>query len=267
MAKYSATIMCGHGTQTNGKWDSGATYNGKQEAKLMFPITKAFVKYARASGITVYSDVDTNNDKNVVTGVALANKKNTDVFVSIHCDWYKAPTGTLPLYCKGSEKGKKLAQCLNTYVKEMTGIKTRGISARTDLGELNNTNMPACIFEAGSIKADQKEWDTEKECDEYGKALAKGLCKYFGITFKDGSTPKKTTTTSTTKKNTSSDDFLVKVTATALNIRSGAGTKYDVVGVIKDKGIYTIVETKGDWGKLKSGKGWIHLDYTKKVKA
>ena len=58
---------------------------------------------------------------------------------------------------------------------------------------------------------------------------------------------------------------VVKVTASALNIRSGAGTNYPVVGVIKDKGVYTIVKEDGSWGKLKSGAGWISLKYTKKV--
>ena len=64
---------------------------------------------------------------------------------------------------------------------------------------------------------------------------------------------------------TSFTPYLVKVTATALNIRKGAGTNYGVVGCIKDKGVYTIVEEKNGWGKLKSGAGWISLSYTQKV--
>ena len=260
--EHIAVINCGHGKSTDGSWDPGAVYDGMTEAAKMLPITKAFVKYARSSGIKVYSDADNGNDKNAIAGVAQANKVGADVFISIHCDWYKAPSGTLPLYCKGSTKGKKLAQCLNTYVESMTGIDTRGITARSDLYELNATNMPACIFETGSIKADRKEWDTAKECDEYGKALAKGLCKYFGIAFKEPET--KETKKETTKK-TTNKEYKVKVTANALNIRAGAGTKHKVTGVITDKGVYTIVETSGKWGKLKSGKGWIHLDYTKKV--
>jgi len=61
------------------------------------------------------------------------------------------------------------------------------------------------------------------------------------------------------------DSYLVKVTANGLNIRKGPGTTYPVVGVIADNGTYTIVETKGKWGRLKSGMGWIFLDYTVKV--
>jgi hypothetical protein len=63
--------------------------------------------------------------------------------------------------------------------------------------------------------------------------------------------------------------YLVKVTASVLNIRKGAGTDTAVVGSIKDKGTYTIVgEASGKgatkWGKLKSGAGWISLDYCQK---
>ncbi|MCI9038669.1 MAG: N-acetylmuramoyl-L-alanine amidase [Clostridia bacterium] len=61
------------------------------------------------------------------------------------------------------------------------------------------------------------------------------------------------------------NSYLVKVTADALNIRSGAGTNNPIVGCIRDKGTYTIVETYGNWGKLKSGAGWICLDYTSRV--
>lgn len=69
------------------------------------------------------------------------------------------------------------------------------------------------------------------------------------------------------KKSASSSfkPYLVKVTADALNIRSGAGTSYKITGCITNGGVYTIVDEKDGWGKLKSGLGWICLDYTKKV--
>lgn len=65
--------------------------------------------------------------------------------------------------------------------------------------------------------------------------------------------------------------YTVKVNATSLNIRKGPGTAYAVTGAIKDNGVYTIVqETTGNcsnkgWGKLKSGAGWISLDYCTKL--
>lgn len=61
--------------------------------------------------------------------------------------------------------------------------------------------------------------------------------------------------------------YLVEVNTSALNIRAGAGTNYNKTGCITSGGVYTIVaESAGQgsdkgWGKLKSGAGWISLDY------
>nr|DAF87791.1 MAG TPA: N-acetylmuramoyl-L-alanine amidase [Siphoviridae sp. ctwnj8] len=61
--------------------------------------------------------------------------------------------------------------------------------------------------------------------------------------------------------------YLVEVNTSALNIRAGAGTNYNKTGCITNGGVYTIVaESAGQgsdkgWGKLKSGAGWISLDY------
>lgn len=63
--------------------------------------------------------------------------------------------------------------------------------------------------------------------------------------------------------------YLVKVTANCLNVREAPTTESSITTQIRDKGIYTIVEEstgKGAnlWGKLKSGAGWIALDYAEK---
>lgn len=50
-----------------------------------------------------------------------------------------------------------------------------------------------------------------------------------------------------------------RVNERELNIRKGPGIGYDIAGVIKDGGVYTIVEVYGTWGKLLSGAGWINI--------
>ena len=60
--------------------------------------------------------------------------------------------------------------------------------------------------------------------------------------------------------------FLVKVSISDLNIRSGPGTNFNRVRYI-EPGVFTIVQTSTGagaslWGKLKSGIGWIALEYT-----
>ena len=64
--------------------------------------------------------------------------------------------------------------------------------------------------------------------------------------------------------------YLVKVEVPDLNIRKGPGTDYDKAGKYTGIGVFTIVaEAEGEgatkWGKLKSGAGWISLDYTKRI--
>ena len=65
--------------------------------------------------------------------------------------------------------------------------------------------------------------------------------------------------------------FLVRVSITNFRIRSGPGTNTAVTGKFTGVGVFTITEvkdgpgsTKG-WGRLKSGAGWISLDYTQRV--
>lgn len=59
--------------------------------------------------------------------------------------------------------------------------------------------------------------------------------------------------------------YKVKITASVLNVRAGAGTSYKVTTTVKKDEVYTIVAVSGGWGKLKSGAGWISLAYTKQV--
>lgn len=63
-------------------------------------------------------------------------------------------------------------------------------------------------------------------------------------------------------------DYVVVVDAEDLNVRSGPGTDYSRVQTL-EPGKYTIIaEADGAgatrWGKLKSGLGWISLDYAEK---
>jgi len=69
--------------------------------------------------------------------------------------------------------------------------------------------------------------------------------------------------------NTAFEPYMVRVSISDLNIRKGPGTNYARTKYIP-KGAYTIVEEadgKGatKWGKLKSGAGWISLDFVKRI--
>ena len=59
--------------------------------------------------------------------------------------------------------------------------------------------------------------------------------------------------------------FKVRVNATELNYRAGAGTQHKINGTVKRGEVYTIVETVNGWGKLKSGAGWINLKHCDRI--
>lgn len=61
------------------------------------------------------------------------------------------------------------------------------------------------------------------------------------------------------------EPYLIRVMVDELEIHAGAGPEYKVTKKIKRNGIYTIVAEKGNWGKLKSGAGWINLASVAKI--
>lgn len=60
-----------------------------------------------------------------------------------------------------------------------------------------------------------------------------------------------------------SSSYSVRITASALNIRTGASTKYRSIGTYKKGTVVTIVSTSNGWGK--TDKGWISLVYTSRI--
>lgn len=98
--------------------------------------------------------------------------------------------------------------------------------------------------------------DYERPADQSEKVEFKRA--QYGMTFYDLYSGQ-----SETEQKTKS--FLVKVDTPFLNVRKGPGTNYATTGGYTGIGTFTITEVKNGWGKLKSGIGWISLDYAKRV--
>lgn len=95
--------------------------------------------------------------------------------------------------------------------------------------------------------------------------LFKDLCNQFANIYKDTSSSSKECTDEPiidipvpVPNLDSVTSFKVRLKET-MNIRKGPGTIYGKNGTAP-VGTYTITETKGDWGKLKSGAGWININ-------
>lgn len=241
-------VDAGHGGS-----DPGAVKYEK-ESDLNIKVTNYMCEYLTDNYVCeVYKDI-TSDSINTVT--SRANKWGADLVVSNHFNAGKGDGYEALVY---SEKSRDLGNIFVKHVKAV-GQNSRGVKIRSDLGMLRLTDAPAILNEGAFVDNwnDIQDWNDDSELKNLGIAYAKACAEFLSLP-----TKKKTTSSKTTTKKT--EGYLVKVTATALNIRSGAGTNYKVNGVIRDKGVYTIVETKKNWGRLKSGAGWICLDYTKKV--
>lgn len=179
-----------------------------------------------------------------------------DVFVSIHHNAYNGKWNNVTgvevfVDKKYTAKDMELAEAIYKNLPGYTGLKGRGIK-KENWYVINQNKIPAVLVEGGFMdsKIDYPIITSDKGQDGYAKAVAEGLIAFLGL--KKIVVEKK------------EESYTVKVTTASLNVRSGPSTKHKVVTTVKKNQVYTIVETSGNWGKLKSGAGWICLDYTSK---
>lgn len=245
---------------TNGGNDPGAVGYLK-EADVNLTMALACRDYLVANGVEVKMSRTKDENDSLTEEINECNAYNPDLAIDIHNN---AGGGDgFEVYYGIAGVGKPLAANIEAEVKAI-GQNSRGLKTKLNskgnadyYGFIRLISCPSIIVEGVFVDNanDVKIADTIEEQKAFGVAYAKGILKTLGITAKDPvKNPVKV-----------DNSYLVKVTANVLNIREGAGTNYKVVGQIKDKGTYTIVETKNNWGKLKSGAGWICLDYTNKT--
>ena len=198
-----------------------------------------------------------------------ANNWKADLFVSNHFNAGGGDGYEALIY---SEKSMTLGKVFEKHVKA-AGQNSRGVKLRPGLHVLRETNMPAVLNEGAFVdnKKDIEDWNDDVELKKLGEAYAKAAAEYLNLPKKAVETKpvEKTEEQPVAKpveKNDAFKSYKVKVTAAALNVRNGPGANYAVSTIIRDKGTYTIIEESNKcWGKLKSGAGWINLNYTKKI--
>lgn len=196
---------------------------------------------------------------------------NADIHMPIHTNAYNGQvTGGTRIFCLNSN-GRNACQAILNELGKISPGTADSITYQTGLYEINVpkalTVYVECEFHDTKTGASWIINNTSK----IGEAICKGLCSYFGVKYVASSG---SSTSSSGSSGTSSafKSYIVRITPSdGVNIRKGAGTDYAIVGAIAQGGAYTIVEEKTGkgatkWGKLKSGAGWIALDYTEKIK-
>jgi hypothetical protein len=183
-------------------------------------------------------------------GKSVYTKKTGEVYngkrVTVTADFRKYPSvaasiGDHSAYLAGAMNGTKkryagLVGCTD-YKKAAQIIKDGGYATASDY-----VQKLCKIVEQYGLTKYNTDYKPEKKTEEKKKEEKKE--------------EKKETKKKEEKKETGVP-FTVKV-KTTMNIRTGAGLNFPARAQCKP-GIYTIVQVSGDWGKLKSGAGWIYI--------
>lgn len=156
---------------------------------------------------------------------------------------------------KISEVTKKNSAYLCAYLCDLVGITADQVDKYVVRHyDVTHKNCPA-----------QMAGDSNKEWDEFKRTVKDILTGAASIK----KTSDKVIAETPAKKIFNS--YLVRVDIVNLNIRTGPGTNYKTTGMYTKKGVFTIVDeangagSKTGWGKLKSGAGWISLDFAKRI--
>lgn len=254
----------------DGKGASGAVGYIKESTEARVVKNKV-IKLLKAKGHTVYDC--TCDEKATQNGclqkiVAKCNAHTVDLDISIHFNSGAnhskkdgVTTGT-ECYVLGFSGNKyKVAKQICANIEKLE-YKNRGVKDGSHLYVIKNTKASAILVEVCFVDNINDTDLYRKNIDKIAEAIVNGI---VSVDTTDTST--KTSNSSTKSSDTSTESFLVKVLVDDLNIRNGAGTSYSPVGQAKKNVKYTIVKTSGNWGKLKSGAGWINISekYCKKM--
>ena len=220
--------------------------------------------YQRAYLLANYDCAVKMNPGTVGSLTAISNEANrwgADLVVSNHFNAGRGD-GYEALVYSNTRRG--LGKIFEKHVKA-AGQNSRGVKLRPDLGILRLTNAPAVLNEGAFVDNwdDIQEWNDDAELKVLGIAYAKAAAEYLSLP-KRASYSQTASDKNAESDNDNDDSFLVRVKIKDLYIRSGPGSYYGNKGFIKP-GVYTLVETHGGFGKLKSGAGWISMRHVKKI--
>lgn len=204
------------------------------------------------------------SNESMATRCKNSDSFKADIHMPIHTNAYNGNvTGGTRIFCLNSN-GRPACEAILKELGKISPGTADSVTYHTGLYEIN---VPIAL----TIYVECEFHDTKTGSDwirnnitSIGEAICKGLCNHFGVTYKK---PASDSGNSNTFKS-----YIVRITASnGVNIRKAPGTNSSIVGAIPKGGAYTIVaESNGTgakkWGKLKSGAGWIALDYTEKIR-
>lgn len=172
----------------HGSIDKGTHRKGVYEKEINLKIAKELADLLEKGNLQViltrtddslYKD---DRNKDIKYRARLANKKDADLFVSIHVNSFPGTSsfGGQTFYNPDSSQSKKLAKLIQQELINIQPENYREIKPG-NFYVLNKTDMPAVLAEVGFLSndVDFKRLTNTEERKKIAKALGKGIIAYF----------------------------------------------------------------------------------------
>lgn len=181
----------GHGLYTLGK-RTPKFPDGKviKEWEFNYPTAKKLGELLKYNGFNIIYVSDTEEDTPLSVRTKKANDAKADLFVSIHFNAYQGIWGSHggieTYHYPNSLKGKELADLIQEELIKETGLRNRGVKS-ANFQVLRETNMVSILAECGFMDNldEAKLMIDENYQMKCARAIAKGICKYFGVEYKE----------------------------------------------------------------------------------
>jgi N-acetylmuramoyl-L-alanine amidase len=117
--------------------------------------------------------------------VKLVKEGDPNLLVSVHMNTFsdRVVLGAQVFNQKGSEKGRKLAQCIQEALNSGANEKMKREARSGDYYMLRETSCPGVIVECGflSIAEDEKNLQDPEFQAKLADCIYKGVCAYLGL--------------------------------------------------------------------------------------
>jgi len=174
-------VDAGHGGR-----DPGAVANGVREKDIVLSMSLILGQSLQSMGYTVYYTRTNDVEIDLEPRVALAERVNADVFVSIHANSLASLNSTVngveTFHARGSILGRELASYVQSQIIASTGANDRKAKA-AGFYVLARTSMPAILVETGFVTnpreaANLSDPNYQKRMAE---AIAKGIDQFMRV--------------------------------------------------------------------------------------
>ena len=177
-----AKVFLSPSNQYDNRYAYGNTTEGEQCGKIAEACRAALER----SGVTV----KLMHDESMQEKVAASNAFGADLHVPIHTNAFNGTvSGTRMFYYADGGEGQKACQAIFARLAPVTPGTSENIRADASLYEVRVPAAPTAYIECEfHDNATTAKWIVE-HTDDIGEAIARGICDYFGVTFKEKEQP------------------------------------------------------------------------------